>query len=407
MARIAAGGSGVPQRRCDIPRTAFVSTYPPRRCGIAAFTSDLRRAVGGGEVVALHRPDEPALYPAEVRHRIRHDDRGDYSRAAALLDDSDVEVVSVQHEFGIWGGEAGSFVLDLVRALRKPYVVTLHTVLRHPSPLQQRIVRELTDRAATSIVMSQSAAALLAQGQPAGMRNVEVVPHGVPDLPLRDPATMKPRLHLGPEPLILSFGLLGRGKGYEQVIEAMPAVVAEIPEARYFVLGATHPGMLRDEGEAYRHSLQSLAADLGVADRVAFVDKFVSQEELGDWLMAADVFVTPYPNLEQIVSGTLSYAMGAGKAIVSTPYAYAAEMLRDGRGRLVPPGSPAALATAFVEILRDEWLRRSLGLMAYRHGREMIWSRVGERYRHILERVARVPARPEMSPLDSAGVANG
>ncbi len=357
--------------------------------------------------MALHRPDEPALYPAEVHHRIRHDDRGDYSRAARLLNDSDVEVVCLQHEFGIWGGEAGSFVLDFVRALRKPFVVTLHTVLRRPGALQQRIVEELTERSAATVVMSRSASALLQGPRRFHRSNVEVVPHGVPDLPLRDPATMKPRLGLGPQPLILSFGLLGRGKGYESVIEAVPLVAARIPDVRYVVLGATHPAMLRDEGEAYRHSLQALAAERGVADKVVFVDKFVSQAELGEWLMAADIFVTPYPNLEQIVSGTLSYALGAGKAIVSTPYAYAVEMLEGGRGILVEPGSSQALADAFVRILGDEWLRRTLSLTAYRHSRQMVWSQVAERYRAIFRKVAMVPAPASMDAVDSAGVANG
>jgi glycosyltransferase involved in cell wall biosynthesis len=221
-----------------------------------------------------------------------------------------------------------------------------------------------------------------------------VVPHGVPDLPLVSPDSVKPRLGLSTDPVILSFGLLGPGKGYETVIEAMPQVVEAVPNARYVVLGATHPELLRHEGEKYRRSLEERAVALGVADRVLFVDRFVGRHELGTWLEAADIFVTPYPNLDQIVSGTLSYAMGAGKAIVSTPYAYASELLADGRGRLVEPGSPSALAAAFIELLHDRNVRETLGGRAYEYSRSMIWPQVGARYRQIFARVAGEVAIP-------------
>jgi len=377
-----------------ILRTAFVSTYAPRRCGIATFTDDLSCAVGEREIVALHPADEPGPYPAEVRHRIRRDMLPDYVSVARALNDCGTGAVSIQHEYGIWGGRDGDYVLDFVRELRRPKVVTLHTVLRTPTPSQRHVLVSLIEAADASIVMSNAAASLLTRAYGVDPRRLDVIPHGVPSLPLLQPDSVKPRLGLSSDPVILSFGLLGPGKGYETVIEAMPEVVAAVPSARYVVLGATHPDLLRHEGEKYRRSLEDRAVALGVADQVVFVDRFVGRRELGTWLGAADIFVTPYPNLDQIVSGTLSYAMGAGKAIVSTPYAYASELLADGRGRLVAPTSSSALAASFIELLRDRDVRETLGARAYAYTRSMIWPQVGARYRQIFARVASGVAAP-------------
>jgi glycosyltransferase involved in cell wall biosynthesis len=349
-------------------------------------------AVGEREIVALHPADEPGPYPAEVRHRIRRDMLQDYVFVARALNDCGTGAVSIQHEFGIWGGRDGDYVLDFVRELRRPKVVTLHTVLRNPTPSQRYLLASLIEAADASVVMSRAAASLLSRAYGVDGSRLDVIPHGVPSLPLVSPDSVKPRLGLSSDPVILSFGLLGPGKGYETVIEAMPEVVDAVPNARYVVLGATHPDLLRHEGEKYRRSLEARAVALGVADQVMFVDRFVSPRELGTWLGAADIFVTPYPNLDQIVSGTLSYAMGAGKAIVSTPYAYASELLADGRGRLVEPSSPPALATAFIELLRDAQVRETLGARAYDHSRSMIWPQVGARYRQVFARVAQVAA---------------
>jgi glycosyltransferase involved in cell wall biosynthesis len=318
----------------------------------------------------------------------------DYVFVARALNQCGSGVVSIQHEYGIWGGRDGDYVLDFVRELRRPTVVTLHTVLRTPTPSQRHVLVSLIEAADASVVMSRAAASLLTRAYGVDSRRLDVVPHGVPDLPLVSPDSVKPRLGLSTDPVILSFGLLGPGKGYETVIEAMPQVVEAVPNARYVVLGATHPELLRHEGEKYRRSLEERAVALGVADRVLFVDRFVGRHELGTWLEAADIFVTPYPNLDQIVSGTLSYAMGAGKAIVSTPYAYASELLADGRGRLVEPGSPSALAAAFVELLHDRNVRETLGGRAYEYSRSMIWPQVGARYRQIFARVAGEVAIP-------------
>jgi glycosyltransferase involved in cell wall biosynthesis len=344
--------------------------------------------------VALHPADEAGPYPPEVRHRIRRDVLTDYVFVARALNECGAGAVSIQHEYGIWGGRDGDYVLDFVRELRRPKVVTLHTVLRTPTPSQRHVLVSLIEAADASVVMSRAAASLLTRSYGVDPRRLDVIPHGVPILPLLSPDSVKPRLGLSGDPVILSFGLLGPGKGYETVIEAMPQVVEAVPTARYVVLGATHPDLLRHDGEKYRRSLETRAVALGVADRVLFVDRFVGRRELGTWLGAADIFVTPYPNLDQIVSGTLSYAMGAGKAIVSTPYAYASELLADGRGRLVAPGSQSALASAFIELLRDQSARDTLGERAYGYSRSMIWPHVGARYRQIFARVASQVAAP-------------
>jgi glycosyltransferase involved in cell wall biosynthesis len=297
-------------------------------------------------------------------------------------------VVSIQHEYGIWGGPDGEYVLNFVRALEKPVVTTLHTVLRHPTPHQRSVLTSLISGSDASVVMSRSAADLLTRIYDVDPGRLDVIPHGVPDLPLVPSDSVKPRLGIQGGPVILSFGLLGPGKGLETVIAAMPAVLAAVPRARYVIVGATHPGLVCCEGEAYREGLQKRATELGVADRVMFVDRFVGKAELAAWLMAADVFVTPYPNLEQIVSGTLAYAMSAGRAVISTPYTYATELLGNGRGRLVEPGSPGALARAFIDLLSDDAQRLALGRLAYTYTRSMVWPQVGARYRRLFERVA-------------------
>jgi glycosyltransferase involved in cell wall biosynthesis len=335
----------------------------------------------------LNPPDEARTYPPEVHQRVRRDELPDYLIAAARLNASNVAVVSVQHEYGIWGGRDGEYVLDFVRALQKPVVSTLHTVLRNPSPHQRQVLTSLIRMSAATAVMSRSAADLLSSVYNVDPHHVDVIPHGVPQLPLVSADTVKPQLGIQGGPVILSFGLLGPGKGLESVIEAMPAVLSVIPNARYVVLGATHPDLLRREGEAYRTGLQARAAALGIASRVKFVDRFVGKAELGAWLTAADIFVTPYPNLDQICSGTLAYAMSAGRAVVSTPYVYAAELLGNGRGRLVAPGSPDALALAFIELLSDDEQRLAMGRLAYMYTRSMVWPQVGAEYVRLFERV--------------------
>jgi glycosyltransferase involved in cell wall biosynthesis len=279
-----------------------------------------------------------------------------------------------------------------------PAIATLHTVPRTPTARQRAILVELIDGVRTAVVMSGSAAALLAANYGVDAGRLEVIPHGVPNLPLADPETIKPTLGLEGLDVILSFGLLGPGKGYELAIDALPAVVARHPNACYVIVGATHPDELGRDGEAYREALVARVARLRMGDHVRFVDRFVSRVELTRWLEAADVFVTPYPGLDQMVSGTLSYAMGAGRAIVSTPYACATELLAGGAGVLVPPGSPDGLAAALDEVLEDDVLRAELGRRAYEHSRHMVWSEVGTGYSRLLRRVATGAPYPAVEP---------
>jgi len=379
-------------------RTAFVATYAPRRCGIATFTSDLAKATGSREIAVLHPSGDAMTYPHEVRHVIRKDRREDYLETARALNRS-VDVVSVQHEYGIWGGEDGEHVLDFVEALHVPAVVTMHTVLRHPTPHQRTVLSRLARIAEASVVMSRSAANLLIREFGADPDRVHIIPHGVPDVPLVDSNAVKPSLGLAGRDVILSFGLLGPGKGYELVIDALPSVVQSHPKAIYVILGATHPDLIRREGEAYRQSLKDEVERLGLTDHVRFVDRFVSIPDLTRWLEAADIFVTPYPNLGQIVSGTLSYAMGAGRAIVSTPYTYAEDLLADGRGVLVAPGSAAALADALCALIDDPGLRARIGSRAFAFSRRMLWSAVGAEYQALFQGLVRqVRSAPSLAP---------
>jgi glycosyltransferase involved in cell wall biosynthesis len=389
------------ERSYLIVRTAFVSTYPPRRCGIASFTHDLAEATGDREIVALHPPEQSSPYPVAVHHRIRRDEPDDYARTASALDRC-VDVVSIQHEYGIWGGGDGAHVIDFVRSLRVPAVTTLHTVLREPTPGQRAVLAELVARSEATVVMSRSAADLLTSTYAVDARRLNIIPHGVPDLPLVDPESVKVGLGLAGRDVILSFGLLGPGKGFDLALEALPAVVAAHPSVCYVIVGATHPDLIRTEGEAYREGLMAQVQRLGLGDHVRFVDRFVGRVELTRWLEAADVFITPYPRLDQIVSGTLSYAMGAGRAIVSTPYVYATELLADGRGVLIPPGSASALAGALDDVLGDPALRAEIGRRAYSYSRRMVWSAVGAEYRALFGRIATAVPRAEPARLLTA-----
>lgn len=380
----------------------FASTYPPLHCGIATFTQALSSATGEREIVALLGPGANLLYPPEVHHRIRRDEPGDYVRTARDLSRC-ADVVSVQHDYGIWGGDDGAAVLDFVRALDAPAVVTLHTVLGRPTPNQRAVLLELIRAAAATVVMSRAAAHVLTMTYGVAAGSVEVISHGVPNLPLVHSEAVKPVLDMAGREVILSFGLLDPGKGLELVLDALPAVVAARPTACFVVLGATHPNALAVEGEAYRRSLEDRVARLGMGRYVRFIDRFVGRVELTRWLEGADVFVTPYPNLDKIMSGTLSYAMGAGRAIVSTPYACASELLDGGRGVLVPADSPAAWADALIGLLENDELRAALGRRAHEHSRAMVWSNVATQYRQLFSWVVagtRIQARP--SPLLAA-----
>jgi glycosyltransferase involved in cell wall biosynthesis len=307
-------------------------------------------------------------------------------------------VISIQHDFESWGGPDGSHVLDFVGALEVPAVATLHAVLADPTPDQRAILAALAGSVAATVVMSRSAARLLEEVYGVEPGRIELIPHGVPDLPLVDPDTIKPGLGVEGRQIILTFGLLGPAKGVDRMLEALPGVVRAHPNSLYVVLGPTEPDLIRAEGEAYREGLAARVRKLGLGGHVEFIDRFVGRVELTRWLEAADIFVTPYPDLDQTVSGTLSYAMGAGRAIVSSPTAYATELLADGRGSLVDLDSPAELAEAVTNLLADDELRGALGRRAYDHSRPMVWTEVAAAYGRLFERVLREAGQPRQAP---------
>jgi len=342
--------------------------------------------MGDREIAVLLPPGRGTPFPLEVHHRIRRDEQADYAATGRALG-ACAAAVSIQFDYDTWGGADGEYVFDLVQALEVPAVATLHSILRKPTPRQRTVIADLVASVDATVVMSRSAATVLTNDYGVDPLRLNVIPHGVPDLPLADPAVIKASLGLEGRQVILSFGLLGPTKGYELMLEAMPAVIAANPAVCYVIVGATHPDVLEAEGESYRATLVARVKALKLGNHVRFVDEFAHRVAMTRWLQAADIVVTPYSDLDQTVSGTLSYAMGAGRAIVSTPYAYAAELLADGRGVLVPKPSPKTFAAALNDVLGDDDLRAALGRAAYDHSRQMVWSEVGAQYRALFGRV--------------------
>ncbi|MES1200303.1 MAG: glycosyltransferase family 4 protein [Pseudomonadota bacterium] len=374
----------------EIRRVALLGTFPPRKCGIATFTQDVRdslRSASPGlecDVVALVRDDEPS---GDARWRIRQNDPKSFVRCAERLNEINVDLVCIQHEFGIFGGEAGDYLLEFVSRIRAPLVITLHTVLERPNADQRRVMRELAQRAHKLIVMARKGADLLRSVYRVEPDKIAVIPHGAPDRAWRDPDAYKAQFGWANRRVALTFGLLSPSKGIETIIEAMPYVVERCPGALYVVLGATHPDLLRREGEAYRDELKALAERLGVADAVQFINHYCELDELLDRLGAADVYATPYLNEAQITSGTLAYAVAMGKPVVSTPYWHATEAIAADSGRLAPFGDSAAFAAALGELLSDDQLRQSFAQNAYQRGRRTIWPEFASRYLDIFEDV--------------------
>ena len=374
------------QKSSEIRRIAFLGDYLPRKCGIATFTSDLLTAVAeehpGSQCFAVPVNDVEGGYdyPEVVRFEIEEQDLPSYQRAADFLNIGNVDIVSVQHEFGIYGGPAGRHLLALLRELRMPVVTTLHTVLSEPNADQRRVMQELIARSTRLVVMAERGRRMLQEVYQAPPAKIDLIPHGIPDSPFVDPNYYKDQFGVEGRTVLLTFGLLSPNKGIEHVLNALPRVLAEFPEVVYVVVGATHPNELREQGEAYRLGLERLAKKNRVDRNVIFYNRFVELEELKEFIGAADLYVTPYLNEAQITSGTLAYAFGAGKAVISTPYWHAAELLADDRGVLVPFGDDEALARAVIGLLREDTRRHAMRKNAYKLGREMVWSNTARLY---------------------------
>jgi glycosyltransferase involved in cell wall biosynthesis len=374
-------------------RIAVIGNYLPRQCGLATFTTDLCGAIsaeyGTARLLALPVNDtlEGYDYPARVRWSLAQDDLASYQEAAEFLNFNNIDMVCLQHEYGIFGGPAGSHILHLLRRLKMPLVTTLHTVLREPDPDQLKVMEEIAELSDRLIVMSQLSSQFLQEIFKIPGGKIDMVPHGVPDLPFLDPNFYKDRFGVEGKAVLLTFGLLSPNKGIESVIQALPQILSRHKNVVYLVAGATHPHILRREGEKYRASLQALAKEMGVESQVMFHNRFVSPEEMVEFIGAADVYITPYRHEAQVVSGTLAYALGAGKAIISTPYWHAIELLDDKRGALVPFENPDAIAHKAIELLDTPAIRHAMRKRAYLFAREMIWKRVAQGYMESFSRV--------------------
>ncbi|NPV70528.1 MAG: glycosyltransferase [Firmicutes bacterium] len=377
-------------------RVAFVSTYPPRQCGIATFTRDLRLGLqevyeqhGAAhtnlQVVAIDSSHYKYDYPPEVHLTIHEQKRADYREAADLINLSPIDVVLLQHEYGIFGGEDGNHVIHLLSALKKPIVTTLHNVLEKPSPGQRETLKTICALSTFVVVQAERAVEMLARVFDVPRRKIVMIHHGAPDVPFLDPAYFKDECGAEGRPLVFTFGLLSPNKGIEYAIRSVSTVVRQFPDVMYIVLGVTHPEVRRRFGDVYRLSLEQLVREKGLEGNVSFHDRFVTNEQLVKFLVASDVYVTPYLSKEQITSGTLSYAMACGKAIVSTPYWHAEELLSEGRGMLVPFRNSDALAEKLVMLLGNQNLRDRIRKQAYQYGRQMIWPQVAARYLAVFQ----------------------
>src|SRR5438874_1030664 len=374
-----------------IRKIAFVGDHLPRKCGIATFTSDLLAAVAAAHpqsqclCVSVNDIKGGYEYPEVVRFEIEEQDLPSYLRAADFLNISNVDIVCLQHEFGIYGGLAGGHILAFLRELKMPVVTTLHTVLRDPRTDQRRVMQELISLSTRVVVMAERGRQMLQDVYQAPPSKIDLIAHGIPDVGFVDPTYFKDQFGVEGRVVLLTFGLLSPNKGIEYAVKALPQILEEFPEVVYIVLGATHPNELREHGEAYRLSLEILAKKNKLEKNVIFYNRFVELENLKEFIGAADFYITPYLNEAQITSGTLAYTFGAGKAVVSTPYWHAAELLAEGRGVLVPFGDAPAIAREVIGLLRDDTRRHAIRKNAYRIGREMVWSNVAEMHMRSFE----------------------
>jgi glycosyltransferase involved in cell wall biosynthesis len=412
-------------KAAPIRNAVMIGNFPPRKCGIATFTRDalagLRNQLPGASwsLVAMDDRAGAHKYPEPVTHVIPQDDPEAYVQVADELNQSGAEAAFIQHEFGIFGGEAGAHILLLMRRLKMPVVVTLHTVLERPSPAQKRVMDEILRRASATIVMTETGADILSRVHRVGPSKVHVIPHGAPERPFASPETFKAPLGLSGRKVFMTFGLLSPNKGLETVIRGMPEILARHPDALYLIVGATHPNMIAREGEAYREGLVELATSLGVADNLRLINRFVDDAELVDLLQAADIYVTPYLTEAQITSGTLSYAIALGKPVISTPYWHAREALADGVGIICGFNDSHAFAREISALLSDQIKREAMARRAYRAGEPSRWRKVSSavielaiacraEYHRKSDDAFRALARPGLSALhrvtDDCGV---
>ncbi|WP_338875678.1 glycosyltransferase family 4 protein [Spirosoma sp. SC4-14] len=390
---------------------AFIGDYLPRQCGIATFTSDLCKSYDSfipdskAVVVSVNDTPDGYDYPEEVRYDFYQHDQEAYRRAAEFLNAKDTEVVCLQHEYGIFGGPAGSYILTLLRNLTMPVVTTFHTILKSPNEEQLLVLKSIADLSSRVICMSEKGRDFLINIYDVPAEKIDLIPHGIPDMPFVDPHFYKDRFGMEGKQTLLTFGLLSPNKGIENVIRALPRIIERFPNVVYMVLGATHPHLIRHEGEAYRDSVLKLADDCGVGENVRFYNEFVELNDLLEYLGAADIYVTPYLNPAQITSGTLSYAFGCGKAVVSTPYWHAEELLADGRGVLVPFGDSEAIADEIIKLLTDEPTRHAMRKKGYMMGRDMIWERVIQGYASAFAKARRerMSTINNQTPYDMGG----
>jgi len=414
----------VTAKACSLPlptRIAFVGNFLPRQCGIATFTTDLCAALAaeyGGErlfAIPVNDPESHYEYPEQVRLELEQEDLRSYERAAEFLNFNGNDLVCLQHEYGIYGGPAGRHILALLRKLKMPLVTTLHTVLRDPDADQRAVLEEIGRLSDRLVVMSELAAKLLREVYKVSAGKIDIIQHGVPDLPFMDPNYFKDKFGTEGKSVLLTFGLLSPNKGIENVIQALPAILEKHPNVVYIVSGVTHPHIRRREGERYREELQSLAARLGVSENLILNNRFVSTEELMEHVGAADIYITPYLQEAQIVSGTLAIALGAGKAIISTPYWHAKELLADNRGVIIPFADPDAIAEAVIGMLENEAARHAMRKRAYLYSRGTTWPKTARAYMASFQRArferslhprAAQQGDPVMEPIDSLPTVN-
>lgn len=390
-------------RNQKIKKIAYIGNYLPRKCGIATFTYDLYHSIRNqypetdSIVLAITDKNQSFDYPPEVRFEIIKQDITSYQKAADFLNYNNIDIVSLQHEYGIFGGIEGSHILALLRNLRVPVVSTLHTILEEPNPEQKRVLKEIINHSSKVISMTEKGYKFLREIYKVPDEKIDIIPHGIPDMPFVDPNFYKDRFGVEGKFVILTFGLLSPGKGIEYVLWALPKVIEKFPNVVYIILGATHPNIVKEQGESYRLSLERLAHELGIKKNVIFYNRFVSSEELKEFIGAADIYITPYLNKAQITSGTLSYSFGCGKAVISTPYWHAEELLADDRGVLVPFRDSEAIANAIIDLLSNEAKRHSMRKKAYMLGREMVWSNIAHLYVNTFQQARELAAQKILS----------